>query len=943
MSRKNILLVLSAALFLCCCTKEKGGKDTPGEGGEDVHGLEFRVEVEAMPDGSVIQFRLGDQMAVWDGAKIRKFTAVETRGELVFCGTVLDAEKYWALYPWRDDCSVSIEQGVPVFSSYVPEVQLAGNGRLDSSTIICTGQVGPQDGVLKMKNVCMYIQAQLPKAPFKTLEPGSLSRMIFAADPAVRLSGAFSVYVNDQGIPQVNVPELEEGSAVELSFENEDACAEGLYSISILPAELNGKMLKVTSVRSEDDAVACFEVALPQTASSASGKIINLGTIGLDWSALSGEEPDDESPTPSGAIDYSLLEKTCHPRLLMCDGDFKNLNESLSKGDYPELVRQHLRTLGAVDALLGEPIPTLNQIKSEYPEFKLQKNRHLELLARPVLERLYGCSYAYRTTRQKKYLDECVRVVSQILSDSNWYPESFLSTAEIAMGVAIAYDWLYYDLSYEMRQQVREALVGKAILARGEKTLYYDNNTGQVHNAGLLAAALAVYEKDKSNSSEFINESYPAVRDIVRKIYRNSGSTYEGYSYWGYGTNFQILYNECLMSAVGGDSGLCDIQGFKKSGEFMLYLADGVSTFSYADGGRSSSSYQPAMWWYAAHYRDSRLLYNELALYSKLAGKTHRLMPLVPCTLSKNPAVNSTIVPLAQEVWVDDNDAVAPVVMVRRSMGDAGEVYLGLKGGSAGVNHGHMDAGSFVYHSKGKVWCSDVQQKTYSEYTVHGLEGHDQMSGTWKALVYSSLGHSTMSFSNYSASATKIHPTDHIVAGKALITNAWTTGAELGGELDLTPLYDGQVASATRKAVINADGDLVVTDRIKALPTKDAQLIWRLVTPAAVSEEDGHFVLSQGDESVSVSMICSMGSVNQFAMCNWGLFKDARPVDGQWGWSEVPVWDEDHKASIIGYTMIIPKNKEIELTSIVGSASFAPEENNVSIEELTDSGQAFEW
>lgn len=949
MTLRNILLSSFFLLLLACVKEEKAGGDSPVS--EEYGYMEFRVEAESTRselESLSIRFEKGDAIAIWDGVKLRRFEACEVEGNIVFRGKAVETDTYWALYPWSEDCLVTPVEDVPVFKTSVPDVQAAREGSFALGSNVGIGK-GGSDHVICMKNVCGFLKFTLPEATVPTLAPGSMNSVKLTSSAGVKLSGDFSVSLGTDGEPVVTPSEsIEADRSVSVVFDDVLPKAGGVYCYCVLPCDLSGG-IRVDFTRAADKAVAT-KLSGTKPNKVQRNYIMDLKTLSPDWTPADGEAPDDITTDPSGSFDYESLGASSHPRLLLCDEDFRRLNALLADGSYPDLTERHGLTIAYADKLVGAEIPTLAHITAEYPSFNIQKNRHLSLLARPTLGHLFTCAYAYRTTGQEKYLEKCRRVLSQTCADDDWYPRSFLSTAEIALGVSIAYDWLYYDLTEEERTTIRQCLLTKALDARSESTLTPVNNTGQVHNAGLLAAAIVCYEKDKTRCSALIEESITNILSSVPQIYGPKGSYFEGYGYWSYGTNFQCMYNEMLLTAFGTDKELYDHQGFRNSGEYRLFMADRISTFAYGDGGRSTPGASPAMWVYAARYQNPSLLYNELSMDKNDWGD--RMAPMVPCVLSKYARIDTGFASSpAESVWVDSNDAICPVIMVRKGWnGDDSDVYLGLKGGKARVNHGHMDAGTFVYHAQGAVWSTDVPQKSYATYSEAGLSGRKQESSLWKALVYSSLGHSTMSFANYAdgflesyVSSAKVHPTDHIVDGKATIIDSWTSGDELGGRLDLTPLYKYQAESVKRKAVVLKDGSLKIEDEITARSSGDAKLIWRMVTPADAAVDGDRIMLYQSGKMMSFTTSCTSGSISDLTLHDWDSFQSSRPLDGQWGWNEVPDWNESHPGyNVVGFTLTVPKGTKVVMTTLLESVASADSNVSVGFDNLAK-GEDFKW
>ena len=948
--RKVFVYLLSLSfLLLASCAKEQEEPDIPPVPEDDLPAgtMSFKVqttepESKVALDGLSIDFEVGDALAIWDGVALRKFVAEDSGEGIVFTGEAAQVDTYWAFYPWSSDCLVTPVEGTPVWEATLPDTQHAVAGGFDPEACFGVGK-GGSDHIINLKNVCAYIKFSFPAAAVPALGPGSLSSISLTSLAGEKLSGEFRVSLDGSDNPVYTSDNASGDDEIEIRFDEVLPAAGSTYYYSVLPVDLSGG-ISLDFARSADRAVASRSGGAKPGNIIERNTVVNLGALSPKWTPSDGEEADDASSVSSGTFNYSMLSAERHPRILMSDEDFRRLNALLGSGSYPELTARHNKVITYAESLLGQSIPTLATIISSYPSYNTQKNRHLEELARPALAHLFNCAYAYRTTGQTKYLTECKTVLIQLCADENWYPSSFLSTAEIALGVAVAYDWLYYDLTKAERTTIRSSLVSKAILARGATTLSPLNNTGQVHNTGLVAAALAVWEKDKSDARSLLEESISNMPDIVAAIYEPRGSYSEGYSYWNYGTSYQCIYDEMLLTAFGDDQDLSDNTGFRESANYRLFMSDRVAPFSYSDGGRSNVGASTAMWWYAAHYQQPSLLLNELALGADVSDG--RYSALVPLSLSKYTALNTgSVTPPAQSVWVDSNTASAPVLMVRKGWtGSNDDVYLGLKGGQANINHGHMDAGSFVYHAQGVLWSADIQQKAYATYTEQGLSGSSQTSGTWKALVYNSLGHSTISFANYSGATEKIHPTDHIVSGKATIYNSWTSGDALGGELDLTPLFAGQASSVRRKAIILSDGSLKIEDRIQALAGTDAELIWRMVTPATVAIAGDEIVLTRGGKTMYLSTRCTSGSISDLTLCNWGAYAEARPTGGTWGWNDTVTWDENHSGYYItGFTLTVPKNTTAVITTILSSTRpLTDASQSAGFQDITD-GDDFQW
>ncbi len=64
--------------------------------------------------------------------------------------------------------------------------------------------------------------------------------------------------------------------------------------------------------------------------------------------------------------------------------------------------------------------------------------------------------------------------------------------------------------------------------------------------------------------------------------------------------------------------------------------------------------------------------------------------------------------------------------MFRTSWTDPDAMYLAAKGGRADLNHGHMDAGSFVFEADGVRWAIDLGGVNYNAYEQRGIRLFDR-------------------------------------------------------------------------------------------------------------------------------------------------------------------------------------------------------------------------
>ena len=625
------------------------------------------------------------------------------------------------------------------------------------------------------------------------------------------------------------------------------------------------------------------------------------------------EEPEDTAPDITATYGYASLKAMGHPRILMRAGDFETLAARVDDpASWPALSKLNDLILSYAEGEVAA---------SDNIPYKLDaSNKRLLSVSRGVEKRLVYCSYAFRMTGRADFLKKAVKTLQVVCAQfPDWHPSHYLDVGEMALGVAIAYDWLYYDLDYDTRVMVRRALSDYAIdtalhNSSGQNaTLSTRNNWNSVCNGGLVAAAIAAYPQDKARCAQVIENALTANRAAVQAMYAPDGNYGEGYGYWEYGTTYQVCLLQMLQKAFGSDNGLSEVEGFLKTGDFMLFMGTPCGgNFSFADGGGTGETMLIPMWWFAARTGNSALLANEIRLLDKGKYSADRLLPVVPGIIMDFPFDPSHLAFPSSNLWT--GEGLVPVAMIHTGWKyDATDNYVGLKGGAAKANHGHMDAGSFVYESKGVRWSDDLKHPDYAgiENLTAAAGGSywtmSQNSLRWDIFRMNNLCHSTLSFSNLDGSLSKRYPTDHNVDGKATLAETYPDPASPGARMDLTPVFKGQAQSVFRTVRL-VGNDLVVTDEVTAPAGADAKMMWRMLTSASVQSGSGGQTLTKDGKTLSLSAKASVA-------VSYTTWPASRPAE----WVVRPTgWDQDNSGyTVAGYTATVPAGTTVTFTTLL--------------------------
>jgi hypothetical protein len=174
-------------------------------------------------------------------------------------------------------------------------------------------------------------------------------------------------------------------------------------------------------------------------------------------------------------------------------------------------------------------------------------------------------------------------------------------------------------------------------------------------------------------------------------------------------------------------------------------------------------------------------------------------------------------------MWVGEGKN--PVALMRTSWTDSAAIFVGMKGGSASVNHAHMDIGSFVMEADGVRWAMDFGMQEYESLESKGVQvfGRTQDAQRWNIFRYDNLVHNTLTVNNERQR----------VDGYAPITSYSSVPSFMNAVTNMTDVYKGSLSKANRGVAIADQKYVVVRDEIETL-SKETTIRWTLLTPADV-------------------------------------------------------------------------------------------------------------
>lgn len=521
-------------------------------------------------------------------------------------------------------------------------------------------------------------------------------------------------------------------------------------------------------------------------------------------------------------LDYSSLTAENHPRLFLDNDQFKALKRKAAKVGYMSKLHSIIMNLADETLNITEPLTYK----------KDASGKRILKVSNEAFRRIACLSYAYRFTGRKTYLNKAEWYINTVCDFKDWNASHFLDPSDMAMGVAIGYDWLYGKLKPQTKakavKKMCEYAMEEAVHGQGQHIFKRPGNWNQVCNACMTAAAIATFESNPALSDEVIRRAIESNIPAAKAIYSPDGAFPEGPGYWTMGNSYQQFLILLWEGAFGSDFGISKIEGFSKTGLYKTFTVSGAGhVFNYSDSSDALGP-SPAVWYFAWKFNNPGILYDEVKYLDGDQYAKDRRLILAVIMASRLEA--DAIEQPKDRLFVANGKN--PVLMAKSGWG-GNDLYLGLKGGTGSAGHSHLDVGSFVFDAYGTRWVADYYRRDYQRFENMAKElklapkafSHvDDNSARWELFMYNNRQHSTLTVNDH----------NHKASGFAAITESFDTPERLGGTIDLTSVLAPDLKSASRTAVITDGSALEITDCLTAPGDTPAHIRWTLITPVKV-------------------------------------------------------------------------------------------------------------
>jgi len=537
-----------------------------------------------------------------------------------------------------------------------------------------------------------------------------------------------------------------------------------------------------------------------------------------------------QNPITADYLKTNLLKT--QPRLVL-NAELEKLVRSKLKSD---AVIQNMYKAVQANATEIQKLPLL--------ERKLEGRRLLGV-SREMLRRINMLGMVYRIEKDGKILKRINEEVMAVCKFKDWNPSHYLDVGEMSMAVAIALDWTAGKLPKATIEMAKTALIEKGIKpswpASGNQPgwAFGHNNWNQVCNGGMIAASIAIAEKDPELAAKTISR---ALNGMVNALvqYQPDGVYPEGSTYWAYGTSFTIVTAAMLESAFGTDFGIAAYPGLKESAVYRVLMNTPSGWYyNFADcGDKRGEGGDVALAWFASKTGNKAFFEKERFLKpTQELGELSRISGAALVWMSQYVEKEGVKVP---QNWKGDGSN--PIVIFTGGENDPHTYYFGGKGGRGTTSHGNMDAGSFIFELNGVRWSIDPGNQSYNPLEQAGFDlwNSTQTGQRWQLLTKSNFGHSTIT----------VNDSLFINNGQATLLN-FQDGKTPSATFDLKAVYGDKLKSAKRTFLKDGPLSIVIEDIIET-NEKTKSITWQMLTQADVELLKGGANLKQDGKTLKL-------------------------------------------------------------------------------------------
>ncbi|MBE6984604.1 MAG: hypothetical protein E7434_03115, partial [Ruminococcaceae bacterium] len=500
---------------------------------------------------------------------------------------------------------------------------------------------------------------------------------------------------------------------------------------------------------------------------------------------------------------FNVRSKDVHPRIMANSDDFNRIRRLIKTNPYMEV--WYTRLYDYCVSQLNEPVS----------EYELTGGYNMLEVSKTASKRILFLSMAYQLSAEQRFAQRAVDEMLAVCAFSDWHPDHYLDTAQMAYGVGIGYDWLYYYMTDAQRSTVRTALYNYAIKTSLAGQSYQTNtsNWNPWCHGGVTVAACAIYESYPTDCANYLSSVVTNIQCALN-VLTPSGAYPEGPTYYAVGTEFSVITFDTMQSVLGTDFGLSDIDGFRDCGSYLLAMNGNVHTFNFGDADSTIADFA-TLHWFASRYHQP-----ELSVYQEKGAQNSEALALLWYDPELTEGYFDEEPQPDRLLYSNEYESVASF----RSNNAAG-IYAAIKSGNNQSNHSDLDAGTFVLEALGQVWMEDLGA---DDYNLSGYWEMHKTANRWKYYRKRAEGQNVMVINPDTYGGQ-----DH--DAKCQIIN-YESGYDGGyATVDLTDAYNGYGASSVKRGLLLFDNRSRVLLRDEITCSNSSNGYWFAHTKADIT------------------------------------------------------------------------------------------------------------
>ena len=602
--------------------------------------------------------------------------------------------------------------------------------------------------------------------------------------------------------------------------------------------------------------------------------IPDMVKVGIDYISLDRNPDYPDKKEIEAALMETYLKDRPFPFVLADGTDFDKVREEYKEKKLTPYTEKLM-------AYVLSNADTLCDINSYPPmEYVLDEEDSILPISREVISRMVILGYAWQITGEEKYAERAKAEIEKVCSYDDWCTSHFLATAEMALAVSVAYDWLYDYLDEDTKKLMEEKVWEYAIysaLGDNHWFTWSKNNWNSICYSGIGIACMTFFRYDVASAAEFLSMCYENM-PIAFENFTPDGVYAEGPGYSQSGMNSIVYFVATSKNFFGTDFGMSEIAGFRELGKFPVYITTPTGVFNFGDN-KDRMCYSPALHWYADEYEwpllacyqmsdDPGVFAADTSGNTEISGKG-REDALSSLWYNRDYTPESAdFSDEALNLYLK-SDVGQDLVFMRSAYLDKNATFAGIKGGYNFINHGDLDIGTFVFDSMGVRWAEELGPGPYDapNYFLNTPAG-----GRWKNYSKRAEGQNTL----------VINPNmtldDQYVLAEGEFTGYEETDNGGKAVLDMTDAYRMNGATKVEREfeLEKEYTALKITDTVKCIFKSDIYWFMHTKSDIEISEDGKTAILTIGDKQLKATSHSD------------GIFSvmKAERLNGEWEWDQ---------------------------------------------------------